>query len=56
MALSDRLLNAWYNGHPALKLLRPLECLYRRVVTGKRQRFLAGELSLIHISEPTRPY
>ncbi|MEX5612473.1 tetraacyldisaccharide 4'-kinase, partial [Pseudomonas protegens] len=43
MALSDRLLNAWYNGHPALKLLRPLECLYRRVVTGKRQRFLAGE-------------
>ncbi|MCD9572614.1 tetraacyldisaccharide 4'-kinase [Pseudomonas protegens] len=43
MALSDRLLNAWYNGHPALKLLRPLECLYRRVVMGKRQRFLAGE-------------
>ncbi|MCO7609175.1 tetraacyldisaccharide 4'-kinase [Pseudomonas chlororaphis] len=43
MALSDRLLAAWYNGHPALKLLQPLEYLYRRVVMGKRQRFLAGE-------------
>jgi tetraacyldisaccharide 4'-kinase len=43
MALSDRLLDAWYQGHPALTLLRPLECLYRRVVRGKRARFLAGE-------------
>jgi tetraacyldisaccharide 4'-kinase len=42
MALSDRLLNAWYAGHPALALLRPLESLYRRVVRGKRERFLAG--------------
>jgi len=43
MALSDRLLAAWYHGHPALKLLQPLEWLYRRVVVRKRERFLAGE-------------
>ncbi|MBX8468147.1 MULTISPECIES: tetraacyldisaccharide 4'-kinase [unclassified Pseudomonas] len=43
MAMSDRLLAAWYQGHPALTLLRPLEWLYRRVVAGKRQRFLDGE-------------
>ncbi|MGY2227193.1 tetraacyldisaccharide 4'-kinase [Pseudomonas gingeri] len=42
MALSDRLLRAWYSGHPALVLLRPLEWLYRRVVDGKRARFVAG--------------
>ena len=43
MAFTDRLLNAWYTGHPALVLLRPLECLYRRVVDKKRARFVAGE-------------
>lgn len=43
MSAADRLLNAWYQGHPALTLLRPLEWLYRRVVLGKRARFLAGE-------------
>ena len=43
MAMSDRLLKAWYAGHPALSLLRPLESLYRRVVQRKRARFLAGE-------------
>jgi tetraacyldisaccharide 4'-kinase len=43
MAMTDRLLDAWYAGHPALGLLRPLESLYRRVVNGKRERFLAGE-------------
>lgn len=43
MALSDRLLRAWYTGHPLLKLLSPLECLYRRVVERKRARFMAGE-------------
>lgn len=43
MALSDRLLAAWYAGHPALKALQPLEWLYRRVVMRKRVRFLAGE-------------
>ncbi|MGE7957802.1 tetraacyldisaccharide 4'-kinase [Pseudomonas sp. NPDC089530] len=43
MAMSDRLLAAWYDGHRALKLLQPLEWLYRRVVVRKRERFLAGE-------------
>lgn len=43
MAFSDRLLDAWYKGHPALTLLRPLESLYRRVVQGKRDRFLTGQ-------------
>ncbi|TDV70481.1 tetraacyldisaccharide 4'-kinase [Pseudomonas sp. LP_7_YM] len=43
MALTDRLLNAWYNGHPALTLLRPLEALYRHVVNRKRARFVAGQ-------------
>lgn len=43
MAFADRLLAAWYQGHPALALLRPLEALYRRVVTRKRARFLSGE-------------
>ncbi|MEF9672232.1 tetraacyldisaccharide 4'-kinase [Pseudomonas sp. PCH446] len=43
MSFSERLLAAWYDGHPALVLLRPLEWLYRRVVNGKRARFVAGE-------------
>ena len=43
MAMSDRILRAWYAGHPLLTLLRPLECLYRRVVERKRARFVAGE-------------
>ena len=43
MSLADRLTAAWYQGHPALTLLRPLEWLYRRVVQGKRRAFLAGE-------------
>ncbi len=43
MSLSARLTAAWYAGHPALGLLRPLEWLYRAVVQRKRARFLAGE-------------
>lgn len=43
MAFADRLLEAWYKGHPLLRMLSPLEALYRKVVRGKRQRFLAGE-------------
>ncbi|WP_460150188.1 tetraacyldisaccharide 4'-kinase [Pseudomonas sp. H2_A10] len=43
MAMSDRLLKTWYEGHPALTLLRPLESLYRRIVARKRARFVAGE-------------
>lgn len=42
MSASNRLLEAWYRGHPALVLLRPLEWLYRRVVRHRRQRFLLG--------------
>ena len=43
MSLTDRITAAWYAGHPALGLLRPLEWLYRTVVQRKRSRFLAGE-------------
>ncbi len=42
MSFSDRLQRAWYQGHPALRLLAPLELLYRRVVEAKRRRFLEG--------------
>ncbi len=43
MKFSERLLQAWYQGHPALALLWPLERLYRCVVQGKRKRFLCGQ-------------
>ena len=43
MSLSDRLVDAWYRGHPALALLRPLEWLYRGVVLRKRRAFVVGE-------------
>ncbi len=43
MSMADRITAAWYAGHPALVLLRPLEWLYRAVVQRKRARFLAGE-------------
>lgn len=43
MPWSERLLAAWYGGHPALALLRPLEWLYLSVVRRKRARFLAGQ-------------
>ncbi|MBA1244911.1 tetraacyldisaccharide 4'-kinase [Pseudomonas japonica] len=42
MALSDRLLAAWYEGHPGLSLLAPLEALYRRVAGRRRQAFKDG--------------
>lgn len=42
MSLSERLLRAWYDGHPGLVLLRPLEWLYRQVAQRRRQRFLQG--------------
>src|SRR5690606_8189013 len=42
MSFADRLQRAWYRGHPLLGLLTPLEALYRRVATARRQRFLAG--------------
>lgn len=43
MSLSERLVRAWYDGHPALRLFGPLEALYRRVASRKRERFLSGE-------------
>lgn len=52
MALSERLLEAWYKGHPLLTLLSPLEALYRKVVRGKRQRFLAGEGTIYRAPVP----
>ncbi|MFC3609077.1 tetraacyldisaccharide 4'-kinase [Stutzerimonas tarimensis] len=39
----ERLQRAWYEGHPALALLGPLELLYRSVVSGKRRRFVEGK-------------
>lgn len=42
MRLAERLLAAWYRGHPALFLLWPLEWLYRRVAQRRRQAFLDG--------------
>jgi tetraacyldisaccharide 4'-kinase len=42
MSLADRLQRAWYEGHPALVLLAPLEALYRRVVIAKRKKFVSG--------------
>ncbi|MCI0917976.1 tetraacyldisaccharide 4'-kinase [Pseudomonas stutzeri] len=42
MSFADRLQRAWYEGHPALALLAPLEALYRRVVSARRKRFLDG--------------
>ncbi|AYC33418.1 tetraacyldisaccharide 4'-kinase [Pseudomonas cavernae] len=52
MALADRLLTAWYAGHPALHLLRPLAWLYRGVVQRKRRRFLAGEGAIYRAPAP----
>ncbi|MGA4636715.1 tetraacyldisaccharide 4'-kinase [Pseudomonas solani] len=52
MAFSDRLLDAWYRGHPGLVLLRPLEALYRLVVKRKRAAFLAGEGSIYRAPVP----
>lgn len=43
MTFSERLQQAWYQGHPALFVLTPLERLYCAVVKRKRQRFLQGQ-------------
>lgn len=42
MSCADRLQRAWYEGHPALGVLAPLEALYRRVVVTRRNKFLSG--------------
>ncbi|WP_462382447.1 tetraacyldisaccharide 4'-kinase [Pseudomonas sp. Marseille-QA0892] len=52
MSLSDRLLEAWYEGHPALIVLRPLEWVYRCIVIRKRKRFLRGEGAIYRAPVP----
>lgn len=52
MSLAERITAAWYSGHPALSLLRPLEWLYRAVVQRKRARFLAGEGAIYRAPVP----
>jgi len=42
MSFAERLQRAWYHGHPVLRLLSPIEAIYRRVVTIRRKRFLDG--------------
>lgn len=45
MKLSERIQRAWYQGHPGLYLLWPLELVYRCVVQAKRARFLRGAIA-----------
>ena len=52
MKFGERLLQAWYQGHPALYLLWPLEQLYRSVVKRKRQKFLNGETQMYRAPVP----
>ncbi len=52
MSFADRLQRAWYEGHPALALLAPLEMLYRRVVTAKRKRFISGVIDCYRAPVP----
>ena len=52
MSFADRLQQAWYEGHPALALLGPLEAIYRRVVIAKRNRFLKGTADSYRASVP----
>jgi len=42
MKLAERLQAAWYQGHPALSLLAPLEWLYRNVAQRRREAFVSG--------------
>lgn len=52
MTLSDRLLNAWYQGHPALIILRPLEWLYRWLTGRRRAAFVAGRREIYRAPVP----
>lgn len=52
MAWQARLQEAWYQGHPLLLLLWPLEWLYRRVVQRRRQRYLSGRLPVVRAPVP----
>ena len=50
--MSERLLQAWYTGHPLLVLLRPLEWLYRWVVSRRRRAFVAGRRDIYRAPVP----
>lgn len=52
MKFAERLQAAWYQGHPALVVLRPLEALYRRVVARRRQAFLEGSRPAFRAAVP----
>lgn len=52
MGLSRWLQQAWYEGHPLLNLLTPLEGLYRKVVARQRQQFLSGEKAVYRAPVP----
>ncbi|WP_205343051.1 tetraacyldisaccharide 4'-kinase [Denitrificimonas caeni] len=52
MKLGDRIVQAWYHGHPALSLLWPLEQLYRWIVKRKRARFVNGDSAAYRASVP----
>lgn len=52
MKLSERIQQAWYQGHPLLYLLWPLEVLYRFVVKRKRAAFIAGRRDVYRAPVP----
>lgn len=52
MGLSRWLQQAWYEGHPLLSVLTPLEGLYRTVVARQRQQFLSGEKAVYRAPVP----
>lgn len=52
MGFTERLLQAWYQGHPALLVLRPLEWLYRAIVQRKRANFVAGRGTIYRAPVP----
>lgn len=52
MGLSRWLQQAWYEGHPLLSVLTPLEGLYRTVVARQRQQFLSGEKTVYRAPVP----
>ncbi|MCL4117858.1 UNVERIFIED_CONTAM: hypothetical protein GTU68_005048 [Idotea baltica] len=52
MRFADRIILAWYQGNPFLYLLRPLEILYRYIVSRKRRLFLQGKTDIYRAPVP----
>ncbi|WP_028239553.1 tetraacyldisaccharide 4'-kinase [Stutzerimonas azotifigens] len=52
MGFGERLQRAWYQGHPALALLAPLEWAFRAVSGRRRRRFLAHRESAYRAPVP----